>query len=91
MQYHFWFRLAENLQLYYASNKSEFNVLGSLSIQKIVSLKSKDTSLYNDCGEQYCFELEDTINSNWTLCSLTFQEMRGWYCTIKKQLNTTKK
>lgn len=82
----FYFRLAPNLHIYYASSSKDLNVIGSVSIQNILKVGDPQNPILTVCGEAYCFELEDTVNSNWKLCASSWKRAMKWVCAIKKEL-----
>lgn len=83
----FWFRLAPNLHLYYASTEKDLNVLGAISIKNINNVGDPLSPIITTCGESYCFEIEDTVNSNWKLCAKSWKRAMLWICAIKQELN----
>lgn len=82
----FWFRLAPQLHLYYASTEKDLNVLGSVLIKNLVKVSDPLSPIITSCGEAFCFELEDVVDSNWKLCAKTWERAYKWICAIKKEL-----
>jgi len=83
----FYFRLAPELHLYYSSYEKDLNVLGSISIKNMIKVTDPLAPLFTSCGMAYCFELEDTVNSNWKLCAKSWRNAMQWVCSIKKSLD----
>jgi carbonic anhydrase len=82
----FWFRLAPQLHLYYAATEKDLNVLGAISIKNMVRVGDPLSPTITQCGEAYCFEIEDTVDSNWKLCAITWKRAMKWICAIKGAL-----
>lgn len=82
----FWFRLAPELHLYYAATEKDLNVLGAISIKNVVKVGDPLSPTITQCGEAFCFEIEDTVDSNWKLCAITWKRAMKWVCAIKKAL-----
>jgi carbonic anhydrase len=77
----FWFRLSAT-HIYYASTKSDINVLGAIDIKTILNADEINTISTN-----YCFVVEDMENINWKLCTTSNDVRKVWVCTIKQTLN----
>ena len=82
----FYFRLAPNLHIYYASSEKDLNVLGSIMVKNLVKVSNPLSPVVTSCGETFCFELEDVVDSNWKLCAKTWKNAMKWICGIKKEL-----
>lgn len=79
----FWFQIGTNFHLYYASTKTDVNVLGAISIQKITKVDIAQKPAEDECGDAYCFTVQDTVDISWKLCSASYTEMISWVCSIK--------
>ena len=78
----FWFRLSGK-SFYYASSKSDLNVLEALLTENII-----DARIVSDYGdEKLCFELEDIEKYNWKLCGNNTEIRNKWICKIKEMKN----
>jgi hypothetical protein len=73
----FWFR-ASNKYVYYSSNPTYINQLGTFDIQKIGMVRGLPGN------SQYCFEISDANNDVYKLCALTREVQRKWLCFIQK-------
>lgn len=83
----FYFRLAPRLHIYYAASDSDANILGTISIQDIKDVSSPQNPIRTEnCGDVYCFEVIDAVNSNWRLCAESYQIALKWVCRIQAEL-----
>ena len=83
----FYFRLAPDLHLYYSSYGKDLNVLGSISIKNMIKVSDPLAPYFSSCGMTYCFNIEDTVNSEWKLCAKSWKAAMQWVCAIKKALD----
>jgi hypothetical protein len=77
----FWFRLS-GLNLYYSSTKSDYNILGAISIEEIIGV----ISLRGDHTGYHCYIVKDKSMTEWKICSASIEKRNLWVCTIQKQL-----
>jgi carbonic anhydrase len=82
----FYFRLAPQLHIYYSSSPDDVNILGTVSIQNIDKVSDPQNPIRTVCGDSYCFEIKDTVNSNWKLCAESYAMALKWVCGIEKEL-----
>jgi carbonic anhydrase len=81
----FWFRLnRKNSQLFYSSSKTDFNVLGAISI----SSAKEVSKIIDDSFEKeiYCFNIVDKEGSEWKICNCNKILTVKWYCALKEIL-----
>lgn len=78
--------MAPELHLYYSSGETDLNVLGAISILSLIKVGEPNFPTITECGEAYCFEILDTVNTNWRLCAKSWKRAVKWTCAIKKSL-----
>jgi carbonic anhydrase len=72
----FWFRITPS-QMYYSKDKTDYNVLGSISYTGVA--KDSDSS-------RYCFNILEHDNS-YLICSTSNEIRRKVFCQLKKNLD----
>ena len=77
----FWFRLS-GLNLYYSSTKSDYNILGAITIEEVIGVMS----LRGDHSGYHCYIVKDNLKTEWKICSAAVEKRNLWVCTIQKEL-----
>jgi hypothetical protein len=77
----FWFRLS-GLNLYYSSTKSDYNILGAITIKDVVGV----ISLRGDHFGYHCYVVIDDKQTEWKICSASIEKRNLWVCTIQETL-----
>ncbi len=73
----FWFRVTPS-QVYYSKDKSDYNVLGSITYTSV----TKDNN-----PSRFCFNLFENNESSFLICASTDEIRKKIFCQIKKYLN----
>lgn len=82
----FYFRLTSGHHLYYAASARDMNVLGAIDIKNVLEISDPMSPSITSCGQAFCFEIIDTVNSNWKLCAKNYERAKRWVCGIKLDL-----
>lgn len=77
----FWFRLYGH-NLYYSSTKSDINILGAVTVHKVVGL----INLEQDHAGYHCFVIRDETKQEWKICSKEEQKRNKWVCKLQEKL-----
>lgn len=83
----FWFRLS-GLNLYYTANKEDINILGSIAIKEIRRAKKHD-DVYIANNITSCFDVKDSDEMKYKLCSFDKIKSLTWYCAIQILLGSS--
>ena len=77
----FWFRLS-GLNLYYSNTKSDYNILGAITIEAVIGVMS----LKGDHSGYFCYLVRDNYKTEWKICSAVIEKRNLWVCTIQAEL-----
>jgi hypothetical protein len=77
----FWFRLS-GLNLYYSSTKSDYNILGAITIEEVIGVMT----LKGDHSGYHCYIVKDNYKTEWKICSAAVEKRNLWVCTIQAEL-----
>lgn len=81
--YYFYFRLNEK-SLFYASTKTDFNVLGLLDLDTVDD--AVESHNHFNKTKIHCLTLNDRNNYNWKICNKDITIFKKWKCSIKDLL-----
>lgn len=79
----FWFRLS-GLHLYYSNTKSDYNILGAITIEDVVGV----ISLRGTHHGYHCYIVKDEMGIEWKICSASEEKRNLWVCTIQATLGS---